>query len=398
VAGPTVCPVLRTVAVEGYRSLRSLVLPLGGLTVVTGANGSGKSSVYRVLRLLAATARGGAVRALAGEGGLQSVLWAGPEVIGAAVRRGERPVTGTVRQGPVALRVGFAGDDLGYAIDFGLPRPERGSMFSRDPEIKHEALWAGPVLRPAALLVERGGHAVLARSGRRLTDTGRRLDRQDSMLAEVADTVTAPELLTVREQVRSWRFYDSFRTDPAAPARGAQPGTMTPVMADDGADLASALQTLRELGHGDELDAAVDAAFPGSQVDVADHDGLFRVRLHQPGLLRPLEAAELSDGTLRFLLWAAALLTPRPPQLFVLNEPETSLHPDLVAPLAAMVVTAATRTQVVVVTHSAALRRAFERAGDDLDRRDVELEKQLGETVIAGQTLLTRPAWHWPAR
>ena len=69
---------LQTIAVEGYRSLRSLVVPLGRLTVVTGANGSGKSSLYRVLRLLSATAHGGAVRALAAEGGLGSVLWAGP--------------------------------------------------------------------------------------------------------------------------------------------------------------------------------------------------------------------------------------------------------------------------------------------------------------------------------
>ena len=41
------------------------------------------------------------------------------------------------------------------------------------------------------------------------------------------------------------------------------------------------------------------------------------------GLLRPLRGAELSDGTLRYLLWVAALLTPRPPELLVLNEPET---------------------------------------------------------------------------
>ena len=389
---------LRTVAVEGYRSLRSVVLPLAQLTVVTGPNGSGKSSVYRVLRLLAATARGGAVRALAGEGGLESVLWAGPEVFGHAVRRGERPVTGTVRQGPVALRVGFAGDELGYAIDLGLPVTPVPTMFERDPEIKREVVWTGPVLRPATTLVERGGHVVLTRDGRRLTDSGRRLDLRDSMLAEVADAVTAPEVLAVREQVRSWRFYDSFRTDPGAPARGARPGTFTPVIADDGADLASALQTLRELGHAEELDAAVDQAFPGSRVDVVDEGGLFRVRLQQSGLLRPLDTAELSDGTLRFLLWAAALLTPRPPELFVLNEPETSLHPELVAPLAAMIVSAASRTQVVVVTHSAALRRAFEVIGADLDRHDVELDKQLGETVIDGQTLLDRPQWHWPSR
>jgi predicted ATPase len=390
--------VLRTVAVEGYRSLRSVVLPLAQLTVVTGPNGSGKSSVYRVLRLLAATARGGAVRALAGEGGLESVLWAGPEVVAARVQRGEEALTGTVRRGPVALRIGFAGDDLGYAIDLGLPVTPVPTMFGRDPEIKREVVWSGPLLRPATTLVDRGGHVVLTRDGRRLADSGRRLDLRDSMLAEVSDVVTAPELLVVRERVRSWRFYDSFRTDPAAPARTALPGTFTPVMADDGGDLASALQTLRELDHTDELDAAVDQAFPGSRVDVVDQDGLFRVRLQQRGLLRPLDPAELSDGTLRFLLWAAALLTPRPPELFVLNEPETSLHPDLVAPLAAMIVTAATRTQVVVVTHSAALRRAFEVIGDDLDRRDVELDKRLGETVIAGQTLIDRPSWHWPTR
>jgi len=319
------------------------------------------------------------------------------------VRRGAEPVTGTVRRGPVALRVGFAGDLLGYAIDLGLPPPPApepavASMFGRDPEIKREVVWSGPVLRPATTLVERGGHVVLVRDGRRLTDSGRRLDLRDSMLAEVADAVSAPELLVLREQVRSWRFYDSFRTDPAAPARGALPGTFTPVMADDGADLASALQTLRELGYTDDLDAAVDQAFPGSSVDVVDQDGLFRVRLQQSGLLRPLDAAELSDGTLRFLLWAAALLTPRPPALFVLNEPETSLHPDLLEPLAALIVSAATRTQVVVVTHSAALRRAFEVIGSHLDRHDVELAKELGETVIAGQGLLDRPSWHWPSR
>ncbi|MCW2898402.1 MAG: ATP-binding protein [Streptosporangiaceae bacterium] len=389
---------LQTVAVEGYRSLRSLVVPLGRLTVVTGANGSGKSSLYRVLRLLAATAHGGAVRALAAEGGIESVLWAAPEVFGEGVRRGRHHATGTVRTRPVAVRIGLGGDDLSYAVDFGLPQPDGTSMFRRDPEIKDEVVWVGPVLHPSALLSRRAGPAVMTRQGGSWIDTGRRLARQDSLLAEVADAESAPEVLTVRNRVRNWRFYDSFRTDPKAPARRARPGTFTPVMADDGGDLASALQTLRELGHGEELDDALAAAFPGSHVEIVDQDGLFRVRLRQTGLLRPLDATELSDGTLRFLLWVAALLAPRPPELFVLNEPETSLHPDLLASLAGMVARAASRTQVVVVTHSVALRTLLAAAADDLDTRDIHLVKNHGETLIDGQGPLDRPAWHWPAR
>jgi len=81
---------LTTLAVENYRSLRRIVMPLGGLNVVTGANGSGKSSLYRALRLLADASRNGAIAALAREGGLQSTLWAGPEHV-----RKDRPVQGT---------------------------------------------------------------------------------------------------------------------------------------------------------------------------------------------------------------------------------------------------------------------------------------------------------------
>jgi predicted ATPase len=103
--------VLSTLAVENYRSLRDLVLPLSRLTLVTGANGSGKSSLYRAMRLLADTARNGVVAALAREGGLPSTLWAGPEAVGQAVRRGGA-VQPTVRTKPAALRLGFAGDEF----------------------------------------------------------------------------------------------------------------------------------------------------------------------------------------------------------------------------------------------------------------------------------------------
>src|SRR5688500_4386601 len=147
---------LTTLAIANYRSLRELVLPMGRLNVVTGANGSGKSNLYRALRLLAQTAQGGVVTALAREGGLESTLWAGPETISARMKRGEVPIQGGPRTAPVSLRLGFAGDEFGYAIDLGLPTPSL-SMFAHDPEIKREAIWSGPFLRSSNLLVDRRG-------------------------------------------------------------------------------------------------------------------------------------------------------------------------------------------------------------------------------------------------
>ena len=389
---------LRVLAVEGYRSLRRLVVPLGPLTLVTGANGSGKSSLYRSLRLLADTARGGATGALAREGGLSSTLWAGPESISREVREGRAPVEGTLRSRPVALRLGFAGDEFGYAVDFGLPPASRQSMFGRDPEIKREALWSGPVLRPSALLTQRSGQAVTIRDDAGTwQDSGRRLRTGDSMLSEIADPYAAPEVLNVREQVRSWRFYDGFRSDAGSAARSSRVGTFTPVLDADGADLAAALQTLRELGLDADLDEAVERAFPGSRVEIAPGDGgVLHLRLHQHGLLRPLAAGELSDGTLRYLLWTAALLTPRPPALFVLNEPETSLHPELLPPLAHLISQASSRAQVITVTHASTLQAALQDAHPDLRR--VHLVKELGETTVDGQGRLDEPAWHWPGR
>lgn len=392
---------LTTLAVENYRSLRYLVLPLGQLTVITGANGSGKSNLYRALRLLADCSRNGAVAALAREGGLPSTLWAGPDIVGRAVRAGEQPVQGTVRRGSVALRLGFAGTEYGYAVDLGFPIAVPRSKFTLDPEIKRESVWTGPILRAATVIADRHNTVLRARALDRTWFTvPHQLQPFDSMLSEYSDPDRVPELLSIRDQIRSWRFYDSFRTDAEAPARAVHIGTRTPVLGHDGSDLAAALQTIREIGQDPDLDQAITNAFPGSRIEIVDEAGRFAVRLHQHGLLRPLDVAELSDGTLRYLLWVAALLSPRPPPLLVLNEPETRLHPDLIAPLAELVCAAATKTQVVAVSHSRAfIDSVAHRAGASrVDAQTVELTKDFGRTQIVGQAPLEQPPWRWPSR
>lgn len=301
---------------------------------------------------------------------------------------------GTVRASRVSVKLGFAGADFGYAVDLGLPAAMR-SAFDLDPEVKAEATWGGPVLRPGTLLAERKGAVVRIRADRAWEIVPREVQAFDSMLSEVADPVRAPDLLVLRERMRSWRFYDHLRTDSDAPGRQVRVGTRTPVLAGDGSDVAAALQTIREIGDSDGLDAAVERGLPGSRVEIAAvGGGRLEVTLRQHGLLRPLGGAELSDGTLRYLLWVAALLTPRPPELLVLNEPETSLHPDLLDPLGELIAEAAERTQVIVVTHARPLVIALEKRG----ARTVELVKDFGETRIAGQDPLDGPAWVWPKR
>jgi predicted ATPase len=388
-------PVMMTrLAISGYRSLRDVRLALGELNVVTGANGSGKSSLYRALKLLAEIAQGRIIQSLAAEGGLQSTLWAGPEAFSRAMKAGRQRVEGLVRKNPISLKLGFSGTDYGYAIDLGLPPPMPvSSKFSADPVIKAESQWTGELLGRSNAFAIRNGPSVRIRA-----DNGewrqayQQLASFDSMMTHCSDPRNAIELLYLRERMRDWRFYDHLRTDRDAAARRPQIGTYTPVLASDGSDFAAAAQTIREIGAAAELDDAISDAFPGGRVEVVNTDGYFELEMRQHGLLRPLKAAELSDGTLRYLLLVAALLSPRPPGLMILNEPETSLHPELLAPLARLIAAASKRSQIVVVSHASALVSALD---GEANSRQIVLEKHLGETLVRDHA---PPSWTWPSR
>ena len=372
--------VIDRIAIAGYRSIRSIILRLGQLNVVTGANGSGKSNLYRALRLIADAADGRLAESLAHEGGFDSVRWAGPKKNG---------------KDPVSLRLGLTADPLSYCFDLGLPQPSE-SMFGGDPEMKRECLWRGAGMEAKNLCADRRVRTLRCRgeSGK-WQDIDMHLPPQSSMLSEYADPMAAPELIIMRETLRRWRFYDTFRVDARSSARQACVATFTPIMAGDGADLPAAIQTIREIGDREGLDRAIDDAFPGSAVRVVAADAGMQLLFEQPGIKRDLTANELSDGTLRFLLLVAALLTPRPPELMVLNEPENSLHPDLIPALARLIVMAAENSQVIVVSHNAALVRELE--ADEICV-PIRLEKEAGETVLQGADLLSQYGWKWPNR
>jgi len=387
---------IKTLAIANYRSLLNLTVPFGNLNVITGENASGKSNLYKALRLLSETAQGGVVGSLAKEGGLRSTFWAGPEHISDRMERGEVEVQGGPKQKVSRLRLGFSGDDFGYSISLGLPTPSSlgSGAFKLDPEIKRECIWAGNVYHPNSLLVDRSNNVVKVRQGRQWEVINQHASNFESIFSQPIDFTKAPELAALREKIKAWRFYDHFRSDAQAPARLPQLGTRTPVLHHDGRDLAAALQTIIEIGDHEALHSAVSDAFPGAQLSITvQQDGRFALNFHQHGLLRPLSGAELSDGTLRYLLWIAALLTPRPPPLMVLNEPETSLHPDLLPALARLIKRCAETTQVWVISHSNRLINALEKSEEC---ESLHLEKSLGQTKIAGLGLLNTPSWQWP--
>lgn len=311
---------LQVLAIAGYRSLQQLVLPLGQLTVISGANGSGKSNLYRALGLIAAAARGELVARLAREGGLPAVLWAGPQQLSRAMRAGEQPVQGGPRSKPVRLKLGFGSDLLSYAIQLGYPQNGK-SAFSLDPQIKRECLWAGVSFHPRALLADwTPSETTTAAAG------------MGGLLGGEADPQNTAEVLAVRELILSWRFYDSLRTDAAAPARHPGIASRCLALSNDGHDLPAAVQTILEIGDARGLQSAVADAFPGCELSLDTSSSTFRLQLRQPGLLRPLDASELSDGTLRYLLLTTALLSPRLPPCWCSTNPKTACIPTCCLP------------------------------------------------------------------
>ena len=377
---------LREIHVSGYRSVRELRLKLRQINVLTGPNASGKSNLYNSVFLLAKAAAGGFAQAIAEEGGMPSVLWAGA--------RKSRSL-GSLRMEPVRMTMGVKTEMFNYELSCGLPKMsgpippgQFASAFSMDPEVKEEHVWMDAPGSLEVTFFKRGAKGSwILDSGERLTDYSGELLPTESVLSQLNEPHLYPELSALRMEMSRWRFYHHFRTDAESPLRHPQVGVRTPVLSHDGRDLAAALQTINEIGMSEDLHDAIRQAFPGATLEI-EHDedhGTFAVMLRMPGLKRPLRARELSDGTLRYLCLLAALLSPRPPALLALNEPETSLHPDLLEPLARQMVIASRNSQLWVVTHSEKLAEMVEQHSGE---SPIRLQLANGETRVAGQRLV----------
>lgn len=330
---------VQAVSVSGYRSILHLSLPIAPLTVLVGRNAVGKTNIYRSLEVLRSAAEGTITRRIAEEGGAGSVLWAGPQRY----------------RGPTRLTFQVEIDSLDYRLEIGLPM------------LSEVALCLEQGVKEEEIRLRSGGKStvVMRRQGPNLwllDADGVRREYSDVLLpSETAveslrDADRYPALEYIRRELLGWRFYHGFRTDFGSPVRNSCLAVATPTLAPDGSDLAAVFATLYHLrGDAKAVEQAIEEAMPGARllVEVDKVRASFSLKFaDQP---RPFGVHELSDGTLRYLCLVGALCSYRLPDFIALNEPETSLHPDLIPALAGLIARASQRTRVWVVTHSKTL-------------------------------------------
>jgi len=365
---------------EHFRSLHSIHFPVGPLSVFVGENGVGKTNLYRALQLLQSAAAGTLARDLAMEGGMESAHWAG------AKRKHEKS--------RIRLAVSLYdqdGDQAGrydYSVEIGFPQPT-AAAFPLEPQIKEEAATLHARGKSHKLLVRKDAGLQVRDASGKLSAMNVHLMATETALSRIDDPGRAPELHLIRQTLLDWRFYHDLRTDLASPLRQPCLAITSGTLDSDGGNLAAVFATLAHIREDTtDLDATIADAFPGARLDIPMPERLASFGMEFPDYpKRVFSAAELSDGTLRFLGLAGALLAYRAPAFIALNEPESSLHVDLLEPLARLIVSVSRRTQIWLVTHSERLASALADIGYVNPRKVI---KQKGATWIEGLTLTSR--------
>ena len=349
-----------SIDIKGFRSLRDVAgwCP-AALNVIIGPNGAGKSNLLRALELLAVSARGGLGESVKGSGGIEPLLWDGST--GA--------IEFTVRCSPPEPHRDVVKDALTYQL-----RLERVGK-TGEYRIGYEMLgndWKmrqGLTQQPFKFLTREGQRAhIFDDQERMLAAPEENIPERETLLSLAADPFTQNRILSLfRSQMAAWSVYHDFHTNRNATIRQPAVTRSEKRVAPDGQNLISVLHTLyagdREFKK--EINAAMTVAF-GNDFDELifapdSGDQRIQLRVRWKSLKREQSAADLSDGTLRFLFLLTVLASPDPAPLIAIDEPETGLHPSMLPIVAEYAIDAAQRTQIILTTHSPQFLDAFKK-------------------------------------
>jgi predicted ATPase len=374
---------IQELEVKGFRSLRDVRWTPGRLNVLIGPNGSGKSNLLQSLEFLQRAAENKLSDEILRQGGIAPLLWdSKAQEISWNLRSGFSTPGHTSSAGQYQLNIRQVGT---------------GSSF----RIERETIQIG-----SNVLLNRGSVEATIVDIKGISHEIPLVYDQQSAL-EFSRIIGPPTGLFYLGLTES-SFYHSLRVDREAPARQAAIARLERRLSSDGQNLIPVLHTLYT-GNRDfkrSLDASMRAAFGTDYEEIVfppAADQRIQLRLRWRSLKTEQSAANLSDGTLRFLMLIAILANPEPGDLIAIDEPETGLHPGMFPILAELATEAAQRTQVIFTTHSPQFLDAFKDAAPTttvaewvngetkltvLDGKDLQrwLERySLGDLFVSGQ-------------
>lgn len=169
----------------------------------------------------------------------------------------------------------------------------------------------------------------------------------------------------VYDAISSWKIYHFHDTCKVAPMRRSETIEDNDYLRFDASNIAPFLLGLKNFPFHNAYNQIVDtvrlvAPFFDDFILKPNTNEKVRLRWKQKGSDYPLKPHHLSDGTIRFICLATALLQPDPPSTVIIDEPELGLHPYAIEILAELIVAASKKTQVVISTQSATLVDYFE--------------------------------------
>ncbi|MBR9856237.1 MAG: AAA family ATPase [Gammaproteobacteria bacterium] len=314
---------LDKLSIGGFKSIRELNdFELRPLNVIVGANGAGKSNLLSFFKMLRALMDGTLNRYVRDNGGATDLLFNGNKVT--------QKMTFEARFG-----------DRGFRFNL-VPTP------SNDCAIEDEARYYSH---------SQSGWWLLGDSN----------DGKSRMVAEVEqNAANAKYSRPVFEAIASWQIYHFHDTSSTAAMRKYEIVEYDRVLDTDAANIGPFLLNLKT-HHASAYQSIVDAV---RLVTPFFDDFILQPRIRgakeevniswrQKGSGYPMQPYHLSDGSIRFICLATALLQPDPPATIIIDEPELGLHPAAIVILAELIQQAATRTQVIVATQSPALLDQF---------------------------------------
>ena len=315
------------ITLTGFKSIRSLEnFELEPVNVLIGANGCGKSNFVSFFFLLREIVEGRMETAVNKAGGADVFLFGGPKVT-------ER----------IEARLEFGWNGYKFSLE---PTADNRLIFA-DERIEYHA---DPGMRTTSVDTSIGkGHSESKLKGHARSGYNR----------QIADYVF--------DAVSSWTVYHFHDTSERAAMRRRCSVRDNESLRPDAGNLAAFLYRLRD--EEEETYAlicdSVRLVAPFFQdfklrPKKKGEDRYLELEWEQKGSDYPFHPSQLSDGTLRFIALATALLQPTPPRTVLIDEPELGLHPQALDVLANLILQAQERTQLIVSTQSAALLNAFE--------------------------------------